>query len=56
MSKEIGANHFKIDVRCAMFALAASIGAESVRLQVIALRERILPEETNAKLSIRRRQ
>jgi len=27
--KEIGANHFQIDVRFAMFALAASIGEES---------------------------
>ena len=35
--KEIGANPFQIDVRFAMFALAASIGAEFVSLQVVAL-------------------
>ena len=35
--KEIGANRFQIDVRFAMFALAASIGAESERWQVAAL-------------------
>jgi hypothetical protein len=35
--KEIGGNHFQIDVRFAMFALTASIGAESERWQVVAL-------------------
>jgi hypothetical protein len=34
--KEIGANHFQIDVRFAMFALAASIGAESGRWRAVA--------------------
>jgi hypothetical protein len=35
--KEIGANHFQIDARSAMFALTASIGAESERRKPVAL-------------------
>jgi hypothetical protein len=41
--KEIGANHFQINVRSASLTLTASIGAESESLQVVAHREKLPP-------------
>jgi len=39
--KEIGANHFQIDVRFAIFVLIAPIGAEPESLQGVALFRRL---------------